>query len=292
MSTALTPYLTLGKFRLSLLVVFTAAVGYALGTDGLYPIPLVALIVGTLLCAMGANGLNQWWERDKDARMQRTSKRPIPSGVLSPKRAFSIALSWLILGCVVMALLVNWQSAALAALTAIVYLFAYTPLKTRTAISVLVGAIPGAIPPVMGWVAATGELSPEGWVLGCLLYLWQIPHFMSLASLLRDDYQQGGFRLLPDDPVKEQNTRAIILVFSVALLCISMLAPLIGVGKIGFIMAAILCGGLMLRHSILLYRQYSTSTARQLFLGSILYLPATMTLLIFEQKLLPFFTQL
>ena len=287
MKTCLSTYLQLGKFTLSLLVLFTAAIGYGLAAQHFYWLDFSLFLLGTLLCSMGANGLNQWWEREKDQSMLRTRSRPIPAGKVSPKTAFVVTSGWLCGGLLLLLLFTHSLVAILALATALIYLFAYTPLKTHTCIAVLVGAIPGAIPPLMGWAAASGTISYQAWALACILYLWQIPHFMALASLYRNDYKHGGFKLLPDNPERQHLTRSIILVFSIALLSISLLIPLTGLGHIGFVACALLFGGLMVKRAYSLYQSYSIQGARKVFIVSILYLPSTLTLLLFEHTFLP-----
>lgn len=279
-------FLELGKFRLSLLVLFTTAIGYGLGASSFEWIKITCLLTGTLMCSMGANGLNQCWERHRDAKMARTKNRPIPSGRISAQNAFFVTASWLVIGLLLLFFGVNRLTAALAALTSITYLLVYTPLKPFTSIAILAGAIPGAIPPVMGWTAATGSMSAQAWILGCILYLWQIPHFMSLAAIYRNDYHRGGYKLLPDNPEVDKATRSIIMVFSLALLGISLLAPLAGLGERVFSLGALFFGGGLLYLSAIFYRKYSLQNARRLFLASILYLPAVMTLLLIDQRII------
>lgn len=283
----LTGYLELGKFRLSLLVLFTASIGYGVSASQMHWPVFLSLLLGTLLCSMGANGLNQCWEYKRDAKMARTKNRPIPSGRMSLQHAILVTAIWLASGVVILLIGVNSTTALLALLTFVSYLFVYTPLKTHSSIAVLIGAIPGAIPPVMGWTAATGEISAQAWVLACIMYLWQIPHFMSLAAIYRKDYARGGYKLLPDNPEFEQATRSIIVVFSVALLGISLLAPLTGLGELLFGFGALLSGTILLYLSILFYRSYSLKNARRIFFASILYLPVVMGLLLVDQRLIP-----
>lgn len=287
-STVPTGYLELGKFRLSLLVLFTASIGYGVSAKQLdWPV-FLGLLAGTMLCSMGANGLNQCWEYKRDARMARTKNRPIPSGRISLGHGIIVTTTWLMAGIVILILSVNMTTAYLAILTFASYLFIYTPLKTYNSVAVLVGAIPGAIPPVMGWTAATGEISNQAWVLACIMYLWQIPHFMSLAAIYRKDYARGGYKLLPDNPELEQATRSIIVVFSIALLGISLLAPLAGLGERLFGFGALLSGAILLYLSILFYRSYSLKNARRIFFASIIYLPVVMGLLLVDQRLILF----
>lgn len=247
---------------------------------------ILYLLTGTLLCSMGANGLNQWWERDRDRQMARTKHRPLPAGRMSPIIALTVTSLWLMSGIAILFFGLNPLTAYLAIIVSISYLLIYTPLKTHTSIAILAGALPGAIPPVMGWTAATGNISAQAWILGCLLYLWQIPHFMSLAAIYRTDYERGGYKLLPDNPAIEKTTRSIVLIFSIALLGISLLAPLAGLGQWTFAVGSLLTGCILLYLACCFYRKYSLINARRLFIGSILYLPVIMTILLIDHRIL------
>jgi protoheme IX farnesyltransferase len=246
---------------------------------------IFSLLLGTLLTAMGANGLNQWWERDRDAKMARTRNRPLPLGRLSANHALYMTLSWSVSGITLLFFGVNALTAFLAALTIVTYLFIYTPMKPYSPLAILAGAIPGAIPPMMGWTAATNTFNVQAWVLGCLLFLWQIPHFMSLAAVYRQDYAKGGYYLLPDNPEVEHVTRSIIVIFSLALLGITLLAPSIGLGKCFFFFCALFLGGGMLYMSIKFYTNYSIDNARKMFRASIIYIPALMIFLLIDERL-------
>lgn len=280
-------YLQLGKFRLSMMVTFTALVGYLLSAEGAPQLPEASLLItGTLLIAMGANGLNQWWERDRDARMLRTRNRPLPSAKLYATHALTICLLWSIVGFIMLQQL-NLLTALLAAFVWFSYLFLYTPLKTRSSLAILAGAITGALPPVMGWTAATGEIGLQGWVLGCILYIWQIPHFLALAALYQQDYHRGGYRMLPDNPEYEYATRSIIVVFCAALLVISLLAPAIGLGGVIFFLSALAGGCWLLMQAWQLFRAFSKARARNLFIATLLYLPIIMSALLLDLLFIP-----
>ncbi|MFT7412218.1 MAG: protoheme IX farnesyltransferase [Paraglaciecola sp.] len=278
-------YLQLGKFRLCTLVLFTTFVGYGLGVNKWDLFEIISLLLGTLLTAMGANGLNQWWERDRDAKMARTRNRPLPLGKLSVNHALFMTLSWSVSGVTLLLIGVNALTAYLAILTIVTYLFIYTPMKPYSPIAVLAGAIPGAIPPMMGWTAATNTFSIQAWGLGCLLFLWQIPHFMSLAAVYRQDYAKGGYHLLPDNPEVDIVTRSIIVVFSLALLGITLLVPSIGLGERLFFVCAFFLGSGMLFMSIKLYTKYSIQNARRMFRASIIYIPTLMIILLIDERM-------
>jgi protoheme IX farnesyltransferase len=279
-------YLQLGKFRLCTLVLFTTLVGYGLGVNKWDLLETFSLLLGTLLTAMGANGLNQWWERDRDAKMARTRHRPLPLGKLSANHALFITLSWSVSGIALLFFGVNALTAYLALLTIVTYLFIYTPMKPYSPLAILAGAVPGAIPPMMGWTAATNAFSVQAWVLGCLLFLWQIPHFMSLAAVYRQDYAKGGYHMLPDNPEVDLVTRSIIVIFSLALLGITLLAPSVGLGQRLFFVCALFLGGAMLFMSIKLYKKYSIENARRMFRASIIYIPILMIFLLIDERLI------
>lgn len=279
-------YLQLGKFRLCLLVLFTALIGYGLGISQFNLLEFVSFLLGTLLCAMGANGLNQWYEKERDSKMVRTRNRPIPSKRMSSNHALMAASTWSILGVLLLLVAVNPLTAFLAFITLVSYLLIYTPTKPHSPIAVLFGAIPGAIPPMMGWTAATNSLSSEAWILACVLFLWQIPHFMSLATIYQHDYDKGGYRLLPDNPEFDSATRSIIMVFSLALLGITILAPALGLGKNLFFAGALILGGAMLWLSFKLYKKYSIRNARLVFRASIIYIPVLLILLLIDEQVL------
>lgn len=279
-------YLQLGKFRLCLLVLFTALIGYGLGVNQINVIGLMSFLLGTLLTAMGANGLNQWWERERDSQMVRTRNRPIPSKKMSPTHALTVTSIWFVLGVIILFWGVNALTAILACITLVSYLLIYTPTKPYSSIAVLFGAIPGAIPPMMGWAAATQKLGVEAWVLGSMLFLWQIPHFMSLAAIYKQDYDKGGYHLLPDNPELDSATRSIIMVFSLALLAVTMLAPAMGIGETLFFISSVVLGSVMVWLSIKFYQDYSVRNARLVFRASIIYIPILMTLLLIDERLL------
>ncbi|WP_231730948.1 heme o synthase [Lacimicrobium alkaliphilum] len=275
-------YLQLGKFRLSMMVTFTTLVGYLLNADGnIYSGAVTLLLCGTSSIAMGANGLNQWWEQERDALMLRTRTRPLPSGKLSSTHALTVCLFWSVAGFMLL-LQLNLLTALLAAFVWFSYLFLYTPLKTRSALAILAGAITGALPPVMGWTAASGEVGLAAWALGCILYIWQIPHFLALAALYQQDYHRGGYRMLPDNPEHDHATRSIIVVFSAALLVISLLAPALGLGGMIFFVCALAGGGWLLIQALQLLREFSRPRARKLFVATILYLPIIMCALLLD----------
>jgi len=270
----------LTKARLALLVLLTTAVGYWLAMraseelGGLLPVCL-----GTALVVGGANALNQWLERGPDARMRRTQSRPIPSGQLAPEAAFRIGLLLSVAGIVVLATTVNMLSAVVAAASWASYVLIYTPLKRMTPLCTLVGAVPGALPPVIGWAGARNSLAPEAWALFALLFLWQLPHFLAIAVLYRTDYARAGFPMLPLIEPDGRMTARQMLLYGLALVPISLVPSVVGLsGTVSFYGALILSGGFLLVAVRAAWLR-SPQSARVLFRASIVYLPALLALL-------------
>src|SRR3989440_13088875 len=224
-----TDLVALTKPRVVVMVLVTTLVGYDVGLTGSADyLRVIHLLIGTLLAAGGTLVLNQYWERDIDARMDRTRARPLPAGRLQPLEALLFGVALTLLGMAYLAALVGALVALVTAATAILYLFAYTPLKQRTALCTLVGAVPGALPPVTGWAAARGDITLGAWVLFGVVFLWQLPHTLSIARLYRDDYARAGVRVLPViDPDGASTERQIVLA-CVALLAVSLLPTVIG----------------------------------------------------------------
>lgn len=280
--------LELSKARLSLLVVITTAVGFVLASGDELDYPLfIATLTGTLLSAFGANGLNQWIEADRDARMRRTARRPLVTGELTPAEAALFASGCAIVGPLLLLWFVNLATGVLALLTIALYILMYTPLKVRTPLNTLVGAVVGAIPPMMGWTAASGELAAGAWILAGILFVWQIPHFLALAWMYREDYARGGYQMLPSvDPsgrltAWSATVTAVLLVpTSVGLACIGHCGWTFGV-------LAILAGGAFVYLALRLALQRSDRAARRLFFGSILYLPLILGVMVADRETPP-----
>lgn len=267
-------YSELVKARLASLVIVTTIVGYLVATVGSVDWAKLALtVVGTALAAAAANSLNQVIEVRRDALMPRTRHRPLPSGRMSIAHAVVAAIAFAGFGVTLLAAFVNLLTAALAALTIALYLLAYTPLKTRSTMNTLVGAVCGAIPPMMGWTAAAGSLDTGAWLLGVTLFIWQIPHFLALAWLYRHDYELGGYRMLPViDPTGAITTTAVVM-WSLALLPLGLTAAMAGVGGWVFVAASVALGVWFMLPAIRLWRGRMLADARRLFLASIVYLP-------------------
>jgi heme o synthase len=274
-------YLELSKARIVLMVLLTTAAGFAIASaDGIGWILFAHTIVGTALIAGGTNALNQYAERDLDAKMRRTQNRPLPAGRISPQAAliFSVAIS--VAGTLYLALLVNFLTAALGVLTLSSYLFIYTPLKQKTSLSTIVGAVPGAIPPMMGWSAATGTIGLGAWILFGILFLWQLPHFLAIGWMYREDYARGGFPILAvvDGSGAVSGRQAFI--WSLALLPISLVPAAMGGAGPVYAASAVACGFLLIATSWVFARSRTMKAARHLFFASIVYLPLVMSLLV------------
>ncbi len=273
-------YLELSKSRIVMMVLITTAAGYFFAAPRVDWALLVNTLVGTALVAAGTNALNQYVERDHDAKMRRTKLRPLPDGRISPRAAllFSIAIS--LIGTVYLGLAVNWLTAALGAFTLTSYIFVYTPLKRVSTICTLIGAVPGAIPPLMGWTAATGALSAGGWIIFAILFFWQLPHFMAISWMYRDDYARGGFAMLA---VRDQDGAATArhaVLYSFALLAVSVLPPLFGLSTFVYLAGAVIAGGALTFASFAFLASRTPARARRLFMASNIYLIVMMTLLV------------
>ena len=274
-------FIALTKPRVVTMVMLTTLLGYYLGaTEGSFDWLRVAItLLGTSLAASGTMALNQYLERDLDARMLRTRQRPLPDGRLAPWDALVFGSALTVVGVLVLLLAINSLSAVVTAVTSVSYLFAYTPLKPRTSLCTLVGAVPGALPPLTGWAAASGDLSPAAWAIFAIMFIWQIPHALAIAQMYRDDYARAGFRLLPVvDPDGSSTTRQI-LTYSLALLSVGMLPTLLGLAGPVYFVASIILGLGLLAASLRLARSSKTADARRLMLASLLYLPCLLAIM-------------
>jgi protoheme IX farnesyltransferase len=267
-------YVTLAKPRLNLLVVATSAAGYYLGAvSASDPLAMAPAVAGTALVAGGAAVLNQLYERDTDALMRRTRLRPLPAGRVSPgdARLFGLALS--IAGLALLALRANWLAASLALGTLIVYLAVYTPMKRRTPLATLVGAVPGALPALIGWTASHGSVATGGAALFAIVFLWQIPHFMAIAWLYRDDYGNAGFPMLPVIDPEGRRAGRQALWYAIALVPVSLVPSWVGVAGAIYFAVALTLGIALAALAARFNSSRSESSARALFVGSITYLP-------------------
>ncbi len=276
-------FLELTKPRITALVLVTAAVGYAVGAEGSFDaLRFLVFLAGTALLCGGASTLNQYLERDADARMVRTSRRPIPAGRLRPDEALAFGLALCAAGLVLLSF-VNLLTVALGAASLASYVLAYTPLKRVTSLCTVVGAVPGALPPLMGWAAARGELGAAGWGLFAILFLWQLPHFLAIGWLYRDDYARGGFPMLAvTDPDGSSSGRQALL-YTTALLPVTLAAGVLAAAGQGYLWGALAMGFVFLACAALFAWKRSIAAARRLFLVSVIYLPALLGLMVFDR---------
>ena len=278
-------YAELTKPRITFLIVLTAAAGFALATRGSVDyLRMFSAMIGIALLSSGIATLNQYIERDLDALMRRTADRPLPSGKLLPWEALVFGVGLTVLAEVYLAVLVNPLTALLGLTVIAGYLFAYTPLKTKTSLSTLVGAFPGAVPPLIGWTAARGELSLEAWVLFAILFLWQFPHFLAIAWMYREDYARAGILMLPVVEPDGRITGQQIVIYTLMLLPVSFLPTALGIsGKI-YLYGAIILGLLFLYSSVRAAFSQSRQEARRLLLASVIYLPLLFILMVVNSK--------
>jgi heme o synthase len=269
------------KARLTSLVLLSTAAGFYLGAPGdIDGSLLIHTILGTGLLAGGASALNQLMERDQDARMVRTQDRPLPSGRLQPQTALVFGLFSCVTGTLYLWVMANLLTGVLGALTAVIYLGLYTPLKTRTWLNTLVGAIPGGLPPLIGWAASRGELSWEGWVLFALQLFWQVPHFLSIAWIYRDDYARAGFLMLPVLDRTGRTTGPLVMLCCAGALVASLVPAAAGVVGHGYLVGAVSLGAILGWAGVQFCRRFTAESARRLFLTSILYLTLLFVLLV------------
>jgi protoheme IX farnesyltransferase len=272
------------KARLTLLVLITTLVGFYVGARGALDWALmIHTLLGTALLACGAAALNQLIEREHDAKMRRTEGRPLPSGRLQPDTVLLFGGFSSMAGLIYLALGVNLLTSLLGAVTLVTYVFVYTPLKRVTWLNTTVGAIPGALPPLMGWTAATGELAGAGWALFAILFFWQIPHFLAIAWMYRDEYAKAGFIMLPGvDPTGERTAHQAVS-HAIGLLIVSLCPVLFRVAGPTYFVGALLIGSVFLAAAFAFARQLNALRARQLFFASIIYLPLLLGLMVFDK---------
>jgi protoheme IX farnesyltransferase len=274
----------LAKARLTTLVLLTTLVGFYVGRRGPMDFGLMFhTLFGTALLAAGAAALNQLLEREYDAKMRRTASRPLPSGRLQPVTVMLFGGVCAVTGLVYLALLVNLLATAIGAVSLISYLFIYTPLKRLTWLNTAVGAVPGALPPLMGWAAARGELSGGGWALFTILAFWQLPHFYAIAWIYRDEYAKAGFQMLPNVDPDGSRTAQHTVNHTLALLPVSLGPFLFHLAGPVYLTGAIVLGAGFFWCALRFARELSVGRARQLFFASIVYLPLLLALLVFDK---------
>jgi protoheme IX farnesyltransferase len=262
------------KARLTLLVLLTTAVGFYLGAEN--PINYAALlhtVFGTAAAAAGAAALNQWWEYKLDALMQRTRSRPVPAGRMRPRDAALLGSALSIFGVAYLAFVCNALSAALAAITIIIYIFAYTPLKRVSTFNTALGAVPGALPPMIGWAAARGTLNAGAWMLFAILFFWQLPHFFAIAWMYRDDYARAGFQMISSDDQTGERSASQSVFFCMLLLVVAGLPAFLGIATVFYLLAELILSGIFIAVAMRFLKTRTPSDAQRLFITSIIYLP-------------------
>jgi protoheme IX farnesyltransferase len=279
----LNDYAMLSKVRLSGLVMVTVAAGYFIGSPGMPNLAvLFATMIGVSLVAAGTSALNQYIERDRDGRMERTRNRPLPAGRMAPREAVAFGLLTITGGLLIVGFGVNVLAACLTAATSAIYVLLYTPLKTRTTLNTLVGAVPGALPPMIGWAAATGKVELGAFVLFAILYVWQLPHFWSIAWFYRDDYKRGGMKMLSvEDPDGGMLARQISL-WCVTLIVTSLLPVLVGMAGRTYAIGAVALGLGFLAAGIINQHKRTRRSTRGVFFASLVYLPLLLGVLLFD----------
>lgn len=267
-------YVALTKPRLNLLVVVTTLAGYYLGmADGAPLLTLLHTVLGTTLVAGGSSVLNQVWEKDTDKLMRRTRRRPLPDARLQPGPALWFGLALSTAGLAELWWFATPLASVVAFLTLLSYVIVYTPMKLKSSLSTIVGAVPGALPPLIGWAAATDSLSAGGWVLFGIVFLWQMPHFLAIAWMHRDDYAQAGMPLLPVVEPSGRSTGRQALLYAAATIPVSLLPTLIGLAGPRYLVTAIVLGAIVLWLAFEFAATRTHVAARRLFFATIIYLP-------------------
>jgi protoheme IX farnesyltransferase len=273
------------KARLTLLVLLTTAVGFYLGAAGsINYATLFHAVFGTALAAAGAAALNQWWERRLDALMQRTRTRPIPGGRMLPRDALIVGSLLALAGVIYLARACNGLSASLAGATIVIYIFAYTPLKRISTSNTLVGAIPGALPPMIGWAAASGRLDPGAWSLFAILFFWQLPHFFAIAWMYREDYARAGFQMVSRGDETGTRSASQSVLFCIVLLLVGGIPAFLHVVNSWYLLAELVLNGLFIFAAMRFLRTQAAVDARKLFLASIIYLPLLLLALVLTKS--------
>jgi heme o synthase len=286
-------YIELTKPRITWLILMSTGIGYFFGLRGaanwldfLRNINLLSLlntVLGTGLIASGTAALNQWYERDADRKMRRTANRPLPSGKLTSGRALAFGIALSIAGFVELWLGVNLLCALVGLFTLASYLFLYTPMKQRTWWSTTVGAIPGAMPPIIGFAAASGTVTADGWILGAILFLWQFPHFYSIAWMYKDDYARAGIQMLPVVEPDGRSTARQIVLYGIALIPVSLVPTMLGMSGRLYLIGALLLGLWFLYSGVRVAVERSLTRARNVLITSVLYLPLIYGLMLIDR---------
>lgn len=287
-SSVLSDYWELTKPEINFLIAITAAAGFWIGSPATFAhfpwMLFLHTLLGTVLVASGAATLNQLIEQQFDAQMRRTARRPLVSGRIAPSHALWFGVSLSVLGVVYLAIATNVFASLLAAVTLLSYLFLYTPLKRITPLCTLAGAFPGAAPPLIGWTAARGHLDAAAWVLFAIVFLWQFPHFMSIAWIYREDYARAGYLVLPANELKDRFVAWQSVLPALGLLVVAIVPAVRGQSGIVYFAGAIVLGGAFLYCSARFALRKTVASARQLLVASILYLPVLFALLVLDKK--------
>lgn len=277
-------FVELTKPRITFMVVLTTVAGFLLATPGTVAWELlIHAVIGTALVASGASTLNQVIERRTDARMRRTANRPIPAGRLAPEKAMAFGVALSAVGVTYLALLVNGLTALIGALTLVSYVLVYTPMKRKSSLATIVGAVPGAAPPVMGCTAATGVLGPLAGVLFAILFLWQMPHFLAIAWIYRSDYARGGFPLLTLGHLPGPRTARQMMLYAAALIPVSLLPSALGISGLPYFVGALVLGLVFFGFCFAFSLSQTSRAARRLLLASVVYLPIVLLLMVADQ---------
>jgi heme o synthase len=281
-------YWALTKPEVNFLILITTFAGFylapALATSGFRTFLMIHTLLGTLLVASGAGTLNQFVERSFDAQMRRTARRPLASGRIESSHALWFGVSLSLIGTSYLAVAVNVLASLLALATLLTYLFLYTPLKRKTPLCTLIGAFPGAVPPLIGWAAARGRLDPEAWVLYAMVFLWQFPHFMAIAWMYREDYARAGYLVLPSDQRRDRVVIWQSTAASLALIPFSLIPAIACKSSLAYAVGAFIVGSIFFYFSGRFAFRRSNAAARQLLAASILYLPAVFILMMLTKK--------
>jgi protoheme IX farnesyltransferase len=286
-------YIELTKPRITWLILMSTGVGYFFGLPGaagwreflanIHYFSLFHTILGTALIASGTAALNQWFEREADRKMRRTAHRPLPSGRLTSGRALAFGVALSVAGFLELWLGVNLLSGSIGLFTLASYLFLYTPMKRRTWWSTTVGAIPGAMPPLIGYAAAAGVVTREAWVLGAILFLWQFPHFYAIAWMYKEDYARAGIRMLPVVEPDGRSTARQIVLYGIALVPVSLAPAWLGMSGRIYLAGALLLGLWFLYSGVRVAIHRSVTCARQVLISSVLYLPLIYGLMLIDR---------
>jgi protoheme IX farnesyltransferase len=278
-------YGELSKIRLSLMVVITTGAGFILASPlGIDWIVLLWTLVGTTACAGSASALNQLAEGSRDKRMLRTSNRPLPAGNVSRIHAFVFGVLLAYIGVAILSFGASVAAAGIALLTILIYVFIYTPLKPRTSFNTIVGAVVGALPPLIGTVAASGSIDLGGWILAGILFVWQIPHFLALAWMYREDYERGGFKMLPAIDASGELTARASVMSSLCLIPLAFFMTIAGATGILFAIVGTILGGFMVAKSVIFWKSRTDTNARGLFFASIIYLPLLLAFMLISRR--------